>query len=616
MTKRVIQLFAVGLVAALIVSACGSDEEEPTATLRPAAPTATAAPRPTSAPVATATQGPLPPATPPPGSLFMQRLATDGIGGTKYYTNPPNPSLAARSGGSATISNNGYFPSLNTLKSPNVNTLMAINPLHNRLIRCAYGMEMKSYHPWTCELVGDLAESWTAGADGKTYDFKLRPGVKFQNIAPVSGREVNADDVVFSFESFKKEVGNTGNRNWQAMAGAQAIDPRTVRVTATVPNVDFLVSTVGYYSSAILAKDNPNQDNPIGTGPYMISEQKKDIEWSMRRNPDYWRKDARGTQLPYIDSIRIISIVDFAAGIAAFRTGQTLYGQGASSTLIGQPDIRKSLMETFPNARLAATPGTGNDYVGMRVDSPMGRDVNVRRAISMSVDREKILQVTGEGLWYKGGTGQVGPPIPFVWAFDQPLKLEEAGPWYQYNPTEAKRLLAAAGYPDGITIQWNYSPMIRGNVGPQAEIWKESAKAAGINVELKPTDNAGWNSMYTAMQTRKGTLETVVWSSASSRFSADADTYTQMHSTLSPEFVKDPDLDKLLEQQRVEADPLKRRQLLRQVYQIDADKVYRIGLGTLGGFRVYRESLNGEIYNVHNQWPFWGAQQWEIMWLS
>jgi ABC-type transport system substrate-binding protein len=579
-----------------------------------APPTATAIPRPTATPAATATL--LPTATPRPEALFLQRLTTDGIGGTKYYNNPPNPSLTPRAGGSATISNNGYPPSLNTLKSQNVNTLMAIHPLHSRLIRCAYGMEMKSYHPWTCELAGDLAESWTAGADGRTYEFRLRPGVKFQNIAPVNGREVTAEDVVFSFEGFKREAMHYGNRNWQSMASVQAIDPRTVRLTATTANVDFLVGTVAFHSSVILARDNLNQENPIGTGPYMLGDMRREIEWSMRRNPDYWRRDARGAQLPYIDTVRIITIMDFSAGIAAFRTGQTLYGQGASSQLAGQPDIRRSIMEAFPGARLASTPGTGNDYIGMRLDHPLGKDINIRRAISMSVDREKIAEVTGEGLWYKGGTGQVGPPMPFVWAFDQPLKMEEAGPWYQYNPSEAKRLLAQAGYPNGITLTWHYAPQVRQNVGPQAEVWKESARAAGITLELRPLDTAAWSQLNYAAQGRKGAVETILWSSATSRFTADGDTYLQLHSSTSPEMTNDPKLDKLLEQQRLEADPVKRRQLLRQIYQLDAEQLYRIGLGAQGGYRIYREHLNGEIYNVHNQWPFWGAQQWESMWLS
>ncbi|MBM4404607.1 MAG: ABC transporter substrate-binding protein [Chloroflexi bacterium] len=606
----------MGLIAALIVAACGGNAEGPTHTPRPAAATATAIAKPTTPPTVPATLPPLPTATPSPTTLFMQRLTGDGIGGTRYYTNPPNPLLTPRVGGSATISNNGYPPSLNTLKSGSVNTLMGMHPLHNRLIRCAYGLEMKSYHPWTCELTGDLAESWSVGADGKSYDFKLRPRVKFQNVAPVNGREVNADDVVFSFESFKKEAAYFGNRNWQSMASAQVVDPRTVRVTATNGNVDFLVGTVAFHTSVVLAKDNPNQENPIGTGPYLISDMKKEIEWSLKRNPDYWRRDARGTQLPYIDSIRIISIPDFTAGIAAFRTGQTLYGQGATSHLAGQKDLRKSIMETFPNARLASVPGTGNDYIAMRLDSPLGRDINVRRAISMSVHRETILQVTAEGLWYLGGTGQVGPPIPFVWAFDQPLKMEEAGPWYQYNPTGAKRLLTLAGYPEGITIIWHYPPQLRQNIGPQAEIWKESAKEVGITIELRPLDTATWMQMASTYQMKKGTPETIIWNSATSRFTADGDTYSALYSHYSPELANDPELDKLLEQQRVETDPAKRRQILRQIYQADAGKLYRIGLGSMGNFCIYREQLNGEIYNVRNQWPFWGAQQWESMWLS
>ena len=230
---------------------------------------------------------------------------------------------------------------------------------------------------------GFLAESWTTSADLKTWTFKLRPGVKWQNVAPVNGREVTADDVVFTINRYIK---GAALPNYRAIESVDSPDKSTIVIKLKDPNgwvLNDLFGTSEFITPRELIEQSggihPN-DKMIGTGPFMLKDYQYRREATYVRNPDYWRKDKKGNRLPYIDAWRGVFIQDPATALAAFRTNQT---DGGGIQQQGVLDLIKA------NApiRLYSNGHPSIDAIAFNTTKVPWNDVRVRRAFSMALDR-------------------------------------------------------------------------------------------------------------------------------------------------------------------------------------------------------------------------------------
>ncbi len=230
-------------------------------------------------------------------------------------------------------------------------------------------------YPAELAFTGDVAESWE-NPDPATWVFKLRRDVKWQNIAPVNGRPVGGQDVIYSFQRQQQESANAGII--AAFDKMEAMDDYTVRITTKRPDADFLYS-VGDQRSKIVAKEAADlngdlkQGPTIGSGPWILEEWVQEQNLRMRRNPDYYR-----IELPYADVYNRIVIPDIQTAQAAFRTGQILQvnTNGQITKLLNQsvPDLQvvdSKLLGVGGGVRLWMSP----------VNGPT-RDVRVRQALS------------------------------------------------------------------------------------------------------------------------------------------------------------------------------------------------------------------------------------------
>ncbi|MSQ41094.1 MAG: ABC transporter substrate-binding protein, partial [Dehalococcoidia bacterium] len=224
----------------------------------------------------------------------------------------------------------------------------------------------------------------------------------------------------------------------------------------------------------------------IGTGPFMAAT---DYEYrvgiKLRRNPDYWVSDERGNRFPYLDGVQLALIPDFAAALAAFRTGKI--DQGVA--LVGATQVR-GLMKTNPTTLVQernAGPSTLAIGVGFRLDKEPWKDVRVRRALSLTIDYEALAQTVVEvpyfgaswisGAWY----GQPSNSLEVM--------TKECGcPWYQGPDVKrAKALLAEAGYPNGFTTTLEYFPY-NSVYTPTYEFMSFAWAEIGAIVKLKTLD--------------------------------------------------------------------------------------------------------------------------------
>jgi peptide/nickel transport system substrate-binding protein len=316
---------------------------------------------------------------------------------------------------------------------------------HSRLLKHRAGPAVT---PGTFPLEGDLAESWSQSNE-TTYVFKLRKGVRWHNKPPLNGRELTADDVVYTVDRFLTLKGNANAYMLASLAKVEAVDKHTVKFTLKEPFGWFLDVLANPMAVAIIAKecvekfgDLKKPESMVGTGPWMLDAYRPNVGLTLVRNPTYFLPG-----LPHIDRIEMSVDEDNASRMAAFLSGKYDLGWEFPGT-INRTDwvqIKDSLKQKRPNLKTLEFPSNVMSHISMRTDQKPFSDPRVRQALSLAIDRQGILDATAEGV------GVFNPPVPAglkEWSIPM-NQLGEGGKYYKYDPAEAKRLLAAAGYASG-----------------------------------------------------------------------------------------------------------------------------------------------------------------------
>jgi len=598
-SKRFMGLWSAVAVIVLVVAACGGGSD-PTST-PPSAATAT------SVPTASPTDAP-PPATPGPEAGAFPHLDARNLGAVNYRsTELPDFSLPAQRGGTIRLFGAAAWPHFDPSFATASGMNQAVSAVYGRLTRCAGGVEVSAvpYDPFGCEVVPDLAESWDISSSGTVFTFNLRQGVKFQNIAPVNGRELTAEDVVFSYDYYM----NTGDdapgggitaANFNLVTNVEALDRYTVRITINAPFPEFLESTTSQRQSYILPKEILEADGDfktaaIGTGPM----QHEEIDGKQRilfvRNASYY-KEGR----PYIDAFEFTIVVDNATKVAGFQAGITHYlsrGQTPSSS----PPIRASRPEAL---EYDIAKDLAQFVLYMDLTQPPFNDVRVRRAMSLAMDRPGIVETA-----YSGSAVIQSPVLFGMWGERPGL---DKMPWYQFNLDLAKQLLDEAGFPGGFEFETNYYARYL-EVSSGIPIWLEGLEEIGITMNLDSKDRTAFNAL----------LRSGEWGQASTGFQSSQSSvhgwvYNQLHTGSGSNFgqISIPELDALLEAQQVELDPAKRTKILQDIWQYEVDNVLRIPFPTAAQIWFYSPQLHNVLHNFQFLFPHVVSTTFEYLWLE
>ncbi len=318
-----------------------------------------------------------------------------------------------------------------------------------------------------------LAESWTASPDSKMYEFKLRPGVKFHN-----GDVVTAEDVVFSFGRYKAAQAKMLHERTEKV---EAVNPTVVRFYFKKPFPDFLEfflygsTTMGWVvPKKYLEKvgDAGFKKNPIGCGPYKLVEFTPGVKLVAEAFEGFWRK------VPSIKRIELIYVPEPSTRVGMVRKGDvdiaTLITDVLYEDLKKDPKGLKLYTPLSPTQRLA--------YIASQWDpkSPWS-DPRVRKAASLAIDRKSVADIHSPGSDALGALGPKGDPLAVEFPPDP------------YNPEQAKKLLAEAGYPKGFH-GGKYYPFDSGYL-PYGEQVANYWKAIGISLDTVILERAAWGAM-------------------------------------------------------------------------------------------------------------------------
>jgi peptide/nickel transport system substrate-binding protein len=306
-----------------------------------------------------------------------------------------------------------------------------------------------------------LAESWKYDEAEKTWTFKLRKNVLFHD-----GKKMTSRDVKYTFDRLRDpDVGAKTVDLFSNIVDITTPDDYTVVFQLKETNPEFLLDLA---DRGIVDADNTDlKTKANGVGPFMVESFSPEDRMVLKRNPNYWRDDDQGNPLPYLDGLELIVIPDKAAAMEALRSGQIDF-------LYEPPAESLEMFKNEPNLVLYTKPSATHYPIRMRADVPPFNDVRVRQALKLGTDRQEILEAAFEGF------GVVGRDTPISPAYGD----------YYYDAPEpkrdiekAKKLLAEAGYPDGLKVTI-HSPEVRPN-SAIAVIWKEQMKEIGVDVDIQ-----------------------------------------------------------------------------------------------------------------------------------
>jgi dipeptide transport system substrate-binding protein len=349
--------------------------------------------------------------------------------------------------------------------------------LYNRIVEFKHG---------TTEVIPGLAESWDVSADGLEYTFHLRPGVKFHTtdyFTPT--RDLNADDVVFSFERQWKEdnpyfayAGGTweyfnGMSMPDLLAEVKKVDDSTVTFVLTRPEAPMIANLAMDFAS-IVSKEYADQladagqtemlnQQPVGTGPFQLVDYQKDAVIRYKANPDYWGGK------PAIDDLIFAITPDNGV-----RWQKLQAGECQVMPYPNPADI--AAMKADPNINVEEQEGLNVGYLAYNTQQAPFDNPAVRKALNMAINKQAIIDAVFQG------TGKIAknPIPPTMWSYDDAIVDDP------YDPDAAKQALQDAGVTDlsmkiwAMPVQRPYNP----NARRMAELIQADFAAIGVDVEI------------------------------------------------------------------------------------------------------------------------------------
>jgi len=452
----------------------------------------------------------------------------------------------------------------------NVRTHTTLSFVYSKLVRYRVGAGVP---PGTFLIEPDLAERWET-PDDTTYVFHLRRGVKWHNKPPVNGRELVAEDVQFTFNRFLAEKGNPLRYMLEPVDRVEVVDRYTVKFVLKEPYVWLLDVLATSKAMWIIARevveyfgDLKKPESAIGTGPFLLERYEHNVKTVFTRHPAYFLKDQ-----PYVDGVEWLVLTDPSTGLAMYRTGQLDCGpEGLWS--VRQHDL-ESLKRSHPHLIYRDFLSTRSERIYMRTDRPPFNDVRVRRALSQAIDRQALI----EAVWVRGEPTAAVPRGLQEWAL--PIDQLGAGAkYYQYDPKEARRLLAEAGLPKGFTTPFHMTGGAGPDLADAVQLVQRYLKDVGIEAELKIQEYSAFIAT-----TGSGKFEGLAMGPG---YTPGWEPDSILYGEYAPDtlrnigHVNDPTLTAMLKEQRRTKDLEARKQLIFAIQRYEAEQQYYVNLACL-----------------------------------
>ena len=336
------------------------------------------------------------------------------------------------------------------------------------------------------EVVESLVTDYSVSEDGLTYDFTLREGVVFSN-----GSALTASDVQFSFERLLKAAkentdiplevaGGEAVLNGEAdsLEGFTVTDDTHFSITLSQPNAGFVAELSAPAMSIVDAESmsagfGKVPAETIGTGPYMVTEWVSNDHYTMVYNDKYWGPE------PGVKKVIVKVIPD--------ATSQNLMFQNGELDILDLVNLDSAIVastyKTKPADRIVSTPKVGLIYLLMNENNQYLKDVNVRRAIGMAIDRSQIIQ----GIYMGDAQMENGIVPTGIWAHNDAME------GFAYDPKGAEALLKEAGYKKGeVKFELSMDSSANSSIQLIYAFISDQLQKVGIEAKVVSYDHSAW----------------------------------------------------------------------------------------------------------------------------
>jgi peptide/nickel transport system substrate-binding protein len=482
--------------------------------------------------------------------------------------------------------------------------------------------------PSYANVLPEMMESWEWSGDGLQLTFKMRQGVKWHNKAPVNGRLMDVDDIVFSWNRYAEKgtdrrfLANNANPDAPVLS-VTAPDARTIVFKLKEPVVFLLPALTPSQTGKpnIVPKETDGafdiRVDMIGTGPFMMEKYQPTVGWTFKRNPDYFDKD-----YPLIDEIDLPIILEYSQALSQLKAGN-IYTYSTGNYTVRAEDI-VAFKRDVPQVNIYENESSGFSvnqltfgWLPTDANKPF-KDARVRKAVSLSIDRDAWIDAFNNVSGFEAD----GLPVKTAWNTNlaagagswwldpQGKDFGSESQWYAFNVAEAKKLLAAAGYPNGVSVSSIYigGTQLGSDFQRRVGVMDTFTADAGFKVSPRVID-------YTAeyvpiLRDSNGKFEGWGYRAGGSPAN-DAVAYlsTLYHSKYGgPGFLGfdvsgkgdgsgDPDIDSTLNKARAETDTNKRLALVHDIQRMLAKNMYMV------------PAVPGQATGFYIAWPVIGNFQ-------
>ena len=419
-----------------------------------------------------------------------------------------------------------------------------------------------------------LAESWTVAADGLTWTFKLRKGVKFHD-----GTTLDAEAVKYNFDRLLDEKKPVKRRAFFAadIKGVRVVDAYTIQLTTKSPfgPLPALLSTTNAsISSSKALKELGDKFNthPVASGPFIFEQWLPGDQVVLKRNEHYWGG------APKLEKVIFKTIKEPATRVAMLETGR-------ADIIEHVVPAEMKRLAANPQFKIVRVPSLRTRDIRFNVLDERLKDKRVRQAFQYAINMPEIIETVLAG----AGTFTGAPLPPTVFGAIKGTK-------YRYDPALAKKLLAEAGYPNGFkALLWSNKGTAPG-LDEVLQALQAQWLAVGLNVELGLVDGAAFIELASrGPEQAKSTGKMLVSMGTSCRYPDPHSLFIDYwHSSAwSPKggnrgFYKNARVDELIDQGAAEANPAKRLQIYKELQEImveDLPAMYLYGIELLYGTR-------------------------------
>ncbi len=449
-------------------------------------------------------------------------------------------------------------PSLDPHQEQTFATLQPVAPLYSTLLQ----IDPTSYP----NIIGDVASEWNISPDGLTYTFKIRPGIRFHDGSALTAADVKAsyDKIVFPPDG----VRSIRKFHYSAIASVEAPDPGTVVFKLKFPSASLLTNLASPWNVIFPKKyldRDPNyfKTNVVGSGPFRFKSYTRGATFEGERNPDYFVKDR-----PYLNGYKFFISTDTSVRAAAIRSGRAYI----EFRNLPQADVDAIKKQLGDKVVVQQTPFVIQFSVAINNSVKPFSDVRVRRALNLGIDRDTASKVLPALTGLKDVGGLVRPGTEWSLTPAELEKFPGFGHDIEKNRGEARRLLAEAGYPNGLKVVLK-NRNVKLPYQDLAVYMIQEWRKIGVEAEHRPLETATWY----ADGRDQGNFELIVFPHGA--FVDDPDQLLPPFVPGSPQNwsrFSNPAIQDLFARQARSLDPAERKKLVVELQKIVLDNAYYI----------------------------------------